>query len=152
MRKPANRLACGVIDVDQGYLFLGRPGQGKTTMAKLWQGESVVLHDDHVPIRKIRDSFFAFPLPCFKLDLDRIFLKRGRLSRIFFLHHSSQNEIVRKTTEQAKGMLFEHCFNFIDSVDYAINFCADLAKSIPCYSLGFSPNKRIVDFIRKIKE
>ncbi len=144
--------ACGVIDADRGYLFLGRQGQGKTTMAKLWKDEAIVLHDDHIPIRKIGDYFFAFPLPCFKMNLDKFSLERRRLSKIFFLHHNSQNEIVRQNTTQAAVMLFEHCFNFIDSVDFAINFCVDLAKKIPCYSLGFFPNKRIVDFIRRIEE
>ena len=47
--------ASAVADWDDGYVFFGASGAGKTTISKLWGEEHVrVIHDDRVILRKMR--------------------------------------------------------------------------------------------------
>ena len=48
--------ACGIADGSgRGLLFVGQSGAGKTTMARLWEGERgiTVLSDDRIILRRV---------------------------------------------------------------------------------------------------
>lgn len=145
--------ACGVVDGSSSYLFLGHSGCGKSTMAGLWQNEAVVLHDDLIPVRKVDRSYSAFPMPGYNTGLGRRFSQGVPISKIFFIHHSSRNKISQKTGILASTLLLLRSIQTVPDLNITKNiqrFCARLAKKIPCYSLGFVPDKKVLDFVRKV--
>jgi hypothetical protein len=147
--------ACGVIDRNKAYLFLGHSGYGKSTMAKFWQKDGgVVLHDDLIPVRKVNGSYLAFPIPGYGKTFNKRFLQGVPLSKIFFLYHSPRNVASHKTGILAATLLLLRSLQPTPDVKLIKNiqrFCAQLAQAVPCYSLGFVPDKRVLNFIRKIK-
>jgi len=149
LNKGAMFHASGVVDNSQGYLFLGSQGKGKSTMLKLWQGKADIINDNHIIIKKTGDSFVAFPIPGRITNLDKAVLKGVPINKIFFLYHNSRNKIFRnKNRTQALFMLLSNCFSMIVQQENTIKFCWDIVRKVPCYSLGFIPDERIVDFIR----
>jgi hypothetical protein len=147
--------ACAVVDGNNAYLFLGHSGYGKSTMAKLWQNEGgVVFHDDLIPVRKVKGSYLAFPIPGYGKTFNKRFLQGVPISKIFFLYHSPRNIASHKTGILAATLLLLRSLQPTPDVKLIKNiqrFCAQLAQAVPCYSLGFVPDKRVLDFIRKIK-
>lgn len=146
--------ACGIVDGSHSYLFVGHSGSGKSTMAGLWQDEGVIIHDDFIPVRKVNESYSAFVMPGYNTKLKGEFLQGVPISKIFFIYHSPQNKISQKFGIQASTMLLlrsvPQVFD-LSIIKNLQNFCMQLTQKIPCYSLGFVPNKRVLDFIRKIK-
>ena len=143
---------CGVVDKGQCYLFLGLPGKGKSTMARLWQKEAVVLNDDRIPVKRAGDSFLAFAMPGYTTSSKNT--ARGfPISKIFFLQHGSKNRISRENGFGALSMLL-NCSPVVTwdnlILKQTVTFFTQIVKKVPCYSLYFVPDKRVLDLIRKI--
>jgi hypothetical protein len=146
--------ACGVVDRNKGYLFLGHSGYGKTTMAKLWRDSGgVILHDDLIPVRKVNGTYLAFPIPGYGATFSKKLLQGVPVSKIFFLYHSPRNVVSHKTGILAATLLLLRSLQptpDVKLIKNIQNFCAQITKTIPCYSLGFVPDRRVLDFIREI--
>jgi len=146
--------ACGIAEGKQGYLFLGTSGCGKSTMAKLWQNYSLILHDDRIIVRKIQGHFWIFGTP-WHSKLGLIKNQGVPLRKIFFLKHGSKNRAVKLTPAEALSRLLIHSTPPIwynnKIIEYNIEICSELAEELPCYSLEFIPGKRIIDFIKEIE-
>jgi hypothetical protein len=144
--------ACGIVDGNRSYLFLGHSGYGKSTIARLWQNEAVVLHDDLIPVRKVGRSYYMFPMPGYNKGLENRFSEGVPISKIFFIHHSPCNKISQKTGILASTLLLLRSIQTVPDLNITKSiqrFCAQLAKEIPCYSLGFAPDEKVFDFVRK---
>lgn len=144
--------ACGVIDGEQCYLFLGKPRKGKSTIAKLWQTEGIVLNDDRVPVRKLGNNFFAFPAPGYGVN-PRYISEGVPISKIFFLHHGRKNIAFRQTSMQAVSMFLSSTpvVTWDNSIlKQTINFFVQLSQAVPCYSLHFVPDRRILELVKKV--
>ena len=146
----------GIVDDKKAHLFIGDPGHGKSTMARLWRQEGkVALQDEKIIVRKKEDSFMAFSMPGYETNLKPA--SRGiKIEKVFFIYHSEQNKIkqlefpeaTRRLLRNGSGALF---YLGMNSLDWYIGFCKELASKVSCYSLGFVPNRKVIDFIRKIK-
>lgn len=56
--------ACGVVMEGRGYVFCGRSGIGKTTMARLWRDRgAILLNDDRIILRVINGEVRLFSSP-----------------------------------------------------------------------------------------
>jgi len=146
----------GIIDKESACLFIGESGQGKTTMAKLWdKAGGMVLHDEKIIVKKEKDHFYAFSMPGHESNIKSTF-SGAKISKIFFIYHSRSNQAKKiASTEAARSLLKNGSGSLFflsgDSLDGYIQFCKQLADRISCYSLGFVPNGEIIDFIRGIK-
>jgi len=147
----------GIVDDGKAYLFIGGPGAGKSTMAELWrQAGGKMLQDEKIIVRKNKGSFLAFSIPGYGGTNLKPAFKGIKIEKIFFIYHSQKNEIKQLNSSGAtyhllrngSGALF---YLGIDSLDWYIRFCKELALRIPCYSLGFVPDRKVIDFIREIK-
>lgn len=142
-----------VVENNKSYLFIGPRGSGKSTMAKIWSDkEKSLIQDESIIIQKAKGTFLDFPTPGFRTNLRPPF-NGTRIDKIFFLYHSKKNEARQLKPSKASYLLLGNSafHSVVAPLDHYIEFCKELASQVPCYSLGFVPNSRIVDFIRRIK-
>ncbi len=142
-----------------GMLFCGKSGAGKSTSAKIWHkySRAMILNDDRIIVRKTGGKFFLHSAPWhgeFYLNFKKPIRPAG-LRRIFFLYHAKKNTATRINPAQAFNLLYSTIFPaFWDKrwLENTVNFCEKLVKKIPCYSLGFVNDKKVIRFVRNIKE
>ena len=149
--------AIGVKDLDRGLVFAGKSGAGKSTTARLWHKHSkaMVLNDDRIIVRKFNGKFFIYGSPWhgeFSDYLDSK-IESAPLKKLFFIHHSPKNIIRQISEKRAFSLLYPALFpTFWDKecLENIASFCQDLVKNVPCYSLGFVNDKKIIKFVRSL--
>ena len=147
--------ACGIIDIGKGILFAGTSNAGKSTTAELWQGieGAKVLNDDHVIIRKHESDFWLYSTPW--PGMGGVALPASApLKQIFILKQAHQNHVTQLTPIEAASALMVRSFPpFWDSqgMDFTLEFLDELSQNVPCYELGFIPDRSIVDFVRCVQ-
>jgi hypothetical protein len=149
----------GIKDVDGGgLLFAGESGAGKSTTARLWHKHSkaMVLNDDRIIVRKVNGKFFIYGSPWHGEFSDYLTsrIDSAALKRIFFIHHSPKNIAIQISPKPAFNLLYPALFpTFWDKncLGNIAAFCDDLVKNVPCYSLGFVNNEKVINFIRRCK-
>ena len=82
---------CGVVDHDEGLLFLGFSGAGKSTLARLWRRhpDATILSDDRIILRVGDGRVMMHGTPWHG---DEALVAKGPvpLSRLFFLHQGPE--------------------------------------------------------------
>jgi hypothetical protein len=134
-------------------IFPGKSGAGKSTLSRLlsrredWQG----LSDDRVLVRKLEQEFRCFGTPWPGEEGHALNLGVN-LSDIFFLHHGSNNRMLKLNSGEALKRLLpvvsipwydqETCMRIIQ-------FCEELLSKIPAYELCFTPTLEIIDLLEE---
>jgi hypothetical protein len=148
----------GIKDLDgKGLLFTGKSGCGKSSTARIWhkQSRAMVLNDDRIIVRKHQGKFFIYGSPWhgeFSDYLDSR-IESAPLEKILFIHHAPKNTVRQISKKEAFVLLYPALFpTFWDKkcLENITSFCQDLIKNIPCYSLGFVNDRRVIRFVRKI--
>jgi hypothetical protein len=145
--------ACGILNSKgQGYLFVGQSTAGKTTMAKLWEDEPgvKVLSDDRIIFRGDGGKFWMFGTP-WHGEAMLASPSRAPLTAVYFLEKGQENELVAQKPSDSISRLFACSFPPFynrDALDFTLTFLEDVAKNVPCYELKFTPDKRVVEFIK----
>jgi hypothetical protein len=145
--------ACGLTDGGKGLLFVGQSGAGKTTTARLWEGEEgvKVLSDDRIILRRIDGRIWMYGTP-WHGEAGLAFPDHAPLTRVFFLRHGSRNEIRRESVTGATGRLFAASFPPFHSpsgLAFSLAFHEEVARSVPCEELRFLPEKGVVELVRQ---
>jgi hypothetical protein len=141
------------VDVDGvGYLFPGRSGAGKSTIARSFTSRNrALLSDDRVVVRKIGDKFRCFGTP-WAGDAGIAENRNLPLNGIFFIRHGNENRIETITPREAFERLMPVTSIpwYDDKVMPAVlSFCEDLVLHLPVYELHFKPGSEVVDFFEK---
>lgn len=158
----------GVLDkmTGKGMLFAGLSETGKTTIANLWEKEgAMVLGEEQIIIRKTGRKLWGYPYPglngqesepCSKMTICPICPEKIMLDSIFLLNHAPQNNLIYLPREEIIHRLFNlarfasttypPCAE--DLLD-AYAFINDIIQTIPVYELGFVPDRKVIDFVRK---
>ena len=144
--------SCAVIDSENGIVFAGIGGAGKTTTARLWHENPVVrvVNDDHTILRKIDGHFRVYGTPWhgqggFALADD------APIKKVFILRHAPANQAKRLSPAQAAAALLVRTFAPLwdaPAMDFTLQFLDDLCQSVPCYELGFVPDQSAVEYVR----
>jgi len=145
--------ASGVDDNGRGYLFPGRSTYGKTTMARLWKGQGVILNDERVVLRKRGRRFWIYGTP-WHGECDSVAARGVPLEKIFFLHHDEQNRARSLKGVAAASALLPRCFLPMwdeAGMRFTAQFSAEVALGVPCYDLGFVPDSKVLDFVRCVQ-
>jgi hypothetical protein len=146
--------SCGIGNNGEGMLFVGNSGAGKSTIASLGtkHKEVKVLNDDRIIIRKLNGRFCIYGTP-WHGDVKAYSPERTPLAKIFFLKHAKNNIIRKITPIEAMSRLIACSFpTYWDKrgMEFTLRFCDELAQKVPCYELGFVPDKSIIDFLREV--
>ncbi len=148
----------GVKNLDgEGLIFAGISGAGKSTMAKIWNkySKAKILNDDRIIVRKPGSKLFIYGSP-WHGDFDDYFvpsIESAPLKKLFFIHPAPNNSLRRISQKEAFNLLYPALFPTFWNKEWLENitsFCQDLIKNVPCFSLGFVNNKRILQFIKKV--
>jgi hypothetical protein len=151
--------AIGLKDIDnKGVIFIGKAGSGKSTLARLWYkySRATILNDDRIIIRKIKGSFFIYGSPWHGDFSDYLISKvdSAKPTNLLFIHHKRKNSLKSVSKKEAFNLLYPNLFPTLwdkKGLSKAIIFCQDLIENLPGYSLGFSKDKAVIDFVRRIK-
>jgi hypothetical protein len=147
-------LACGVIVGGQGYLFAGHGGAGKTTTARMWQGQAgvQVVNDDKVIVRKEGGQFRLYGTP-WHGDGGMALPDSAPLVRLFILKQAAQNYAAPLAPVQAAAGLLARAFVPLwdpEKIAFSLAFLDELCQAVPCQELGFLPEPSAVDFVREL--
>jgi hypothetical protein len=144
---------CGVADRHgRGYLFVGQSGAGKSTMARLWTGESgaVILSDDRIVIRRHGEEVWMYGTP-WHGEAPLASPSRARLDALFFLRHGQRNEVQEVGGAGASARLVAASFPpFHDrrGLAFTLEFLEWVTGRIPCRELSFVPGKAVLPLVR----
>jgi len=143
---------CLVDDDGQGLLFVGQSGDGKSTMAGLWDqsGTAKIYSDDRVIVREHEGQLWAYGTPWHGTGRYAS-PSRVPLRDIFVLRQAAQNDARDLLPLHAVSLLFARSFPTFwnrEGLDFTLSFLQRLCAAIPCYELGFRPTEEIVAFVR----
>jgi hypothetical protein len=143
--------ACGINRHGRGILFVGESGAGKSTLAELWNQEEGIdiLSDDRIIVRKKAGRFWVYGTP-WHGEAKFVSAKGIRLEKIFFLQQDQKNSIKDVQGTYPILQFLKASFPpFWDAkgMECAMEFFNDLAVSVPCRELSFTPDRSIIDFI-----
>jgi hypothetical protein len=144
--------AFGVSLDDQGYVFAGVSGAGKSSLATLWEGQEgmTLLSDDRVIVRQREGRFWVYGTP-WHGDARVASPDAVPLERIFLIQHANENTAVPLNPLDATSRLLVCSFpTFWDAegMAFTLKFLDELSQTVPCYELGFVPDESVVDFVR----
>jgi hypothetical protein len=143
--------ACGVVDGGRGLVFCGVSGAGKSTLARLWQDAPVILlTDERLIICRVNGRFWMFGTP-WPGEAQISSPERAPLEKVYIINHSPKNSLHALASPVAASQLLVRCFPpFFDQIGLQniLELLAQIAEEIPCYDLGFAPDRDLVDFVR----
>ncbi len=115
---------------DNGYLFVGKSGSGKSTVVKLLSHKFTPLTDDTTIIRRVKNQVFIYQHPFIeknyypktngKVKLKRVyFLKKSNTNKIDKLKNKEQifNKLIRQLTV-SDSIMVKLLMQFVDNQDY----------------------------------
>jgi hypothetical protein len=147
--------ACGLEDNGRGFLFPGVSGAGKSTIAGLFKGEEgvLILSDDRMVVRRMEGRLLAFGTPWLG---DAGVCDPGHLEveKIFFIVHSDRNYARPITRMDAAARMLVRCFPTFwsaEGMSFTMSFIDEMVKEVPCFELGFVPDKGAVEFVRGVR-
>lgn len=143
--------SCGIIDrTGRGRLFVGVSGAGKSTTARLWEGESTgVVSDDRVIVREDGGAFSMYGTP-WHGEASLSEARRAPLAGVYLLVQSPSNELREIPRAAAVAQLFRCSFPpFYDSaaVDFTLSVLERIVDRVPVRELHFTRDRSVVDLV-----
>lgn len=146
--------ACAVLDGTDSYVFAGHHTDGKSTISRVWMDDGKVLGDEIILLGKDNGDYYVHGLLPHCHDTVTS-LQRMKVNKIFFIRHSPSNQIARVGVAGATSALLTRCFAprwDKRGMETTIDLAGHVAKDVPCYNLGFVPDRSIVSFLRTYSE
>jgi len=145
--------AGGVALGNEGFVFIGHSGAGKTTIVTMMKPMAEVLCDDRMIVRRWPEGFKAHGTWSHG-DLEDVSSNSAPLKGIFFLNKARENrivpladrnEIVRKLLPCLVRPLVTS-----DWWDSMLELVEDIASEVPCFELYFDKSGAIVPLLKEL--
>lgn len=140
--------ASGVKVGEEGCIFSGFSGVGKSTMAGLWQNEGCqIINDDRLIVRKCEGKYYFFNTPMYYKDEP----KKAPLNAAFLLKHNKENVLTHLNYLQSITKLMAFCIQHHydpNHVRMIMDTVADIARQVSIYNLDFVPDNSVVQLIK----
>lgn len=141
--------ASGLVQQEEGRIFAGFSGVGKSTMAGIWERNGAqVINDDRLILKKEKDgTWHMHNTPMYYRALP----VSGPVSAIYLPFHSPQNSYQKLSGAMAIANLLAFTIHHgYDSqhVLHHSHIAEQLLQEVPLAKLGVVPTDAIVDFIK----
>jgi hypothetical protein len=138
----------GIVNNGKGLVFCGVSGAGKSTIAQLWKKRDVkILSDDRISLRMQEGKIWAHGTP-WHGDARTHLADKAPLETIYFIVHGKENRIVPLNASEVVTRLLVRCFPTFymkQGMENTLGFISELADTIPCFELQFTPDQRAID-------
>lgn len=138
-----------VFDGITGRIFTGFSGNGKSTMAGIWNKNGcTVINDDRIILREIDGQIFGYNTPMFYRDIP----KKAPVKYIYLISHSPENKIHKVTGATALSRSIAFCIqnNFDkNQINNQLNFFSSALRYLQVYDLGFVPDEKVITFVKE---
>lgn len=138
---------------NKGYLFLGRSGAGKSTVARL-AGKHAVLSDDGIIVSRDRGKWRVSPAPLMQTtgSLRNKHSASYKLSGVYFLRQAPRTKLMRIAPAKTLSEILKyyvHFFRFFDIIrsEKTFNISRVLAGDLTCYRMDFQKNKTYLNLL-----
>ncbi len=144
--------ACGVVMDGRGYVFCGRSGIGKTTMARMWRDRgAILLNDDRVILRVIGNEVRLFSSPWHGEERE---VKAGNvpLAGFFHLTQAAEHRLTPIAGALAGARLVATAiapFYAADGIAHLLEQADLLTSLVPSYDLAFARNPSVINLCLK---
>lgn len=145
---------CGLVDeADNGLLFVGHSGAGKSTTAGLWVQEPGVriLSDDRIIVRLIDGELRMYGTP-WHGEARHALPEHGVVRRILVLEHGASDCLELLPRGVAASALMSRSFvphYSATGLDFSLSFVAQMVDLVPCEVLRFVPGPEAVALVRR---
>ena len=137
----------GVVSGGRGWIFTGRSGSGKTTMARIFDGAGDrVIHDDRLVLRREGSGWVMHNTPVYRNDEPR----SAPLDHLRVIRHGAANVSEPVSGAEAVAMILSNCIQQNWDREAASRLAAaadDLASSVNVSRLSFLPDVSIRDYL-----
>ncbi len=137
----------GVICEGRGWIFTGRSGSGKTTMAGIFdRAGDRVIHDDRLILRRAGNGWVMHSTPVYRNDEPR----SAAVDHLWGITHGRANVSTPVTGAEAVAMVLSNCVQQNRHRDAASRLAAaveDLVSSVRVSRLSFLPVGVIRDYL-----
>lgn len=139
--------ASGLFYGSRGYIFAGRSGCGKTTIARIFNDAGAeVIHDDRLIIRSADKGYRIFNTPVYNNEVSR----SAPLDSIYLISHGKENISISADRAEALALVMSNCIQHNWSVRLIGNLTGallDLVNHIPVKRLAFTPSADVIRYI-----
>jgi len=144
--------SCGMIMDNQGILFVGNTGTGKSYMGSILKNDAELLCDDRIIVRKRDDGFRIYGTWSYG-DLPDVSSNSAPLRMVVFLEPSTENRLIPMTnSKEIRLRLLECLVKPLETADWwdkMLDLTTQLAGEIPSYILQFDQSGDAANIIRK---
>lgn len=140
--------ACGVVVDGRGYVFCGRSGIGKTTMARLWRNRgAILLNDDRIILRVVDGEVRLFSSPWHGEERE---VKAGNvpLAAFFHLTQAPAHQLTPLSGALPGARLVATAiapFYAADGIALLLEQADALTARVPSFDLAFARDPSVVD-------
>lgn len=142
--------AAGAIRDGRGFVFAGRSGAGKSTIARLLDAHGwEIVNDERVVVRVDGDRVLVYGTP-WPGDLGKNSPSVAPLVGIFLLEHAPTTLAAPLTPAAAAGVLLPRCrLPFWDrrAMEGLLAAVDHVVARVPCYRLAFAPDASVLSFL-----
>lgn len=143
--------SAGAVVGGRGFVFAGRCGAGKTTLARNLAGmaNTRVVSDDRCIVRGEAGRMRVYGTP-WPGEARAALNESAPLAALLFLRQAERNAITPLEPREAVERLLPVCsIPWYDSalLPKVLDFCGTLAASVPCYVFEFTPGPEAGRFI-----
>jgi hypothetical protein len=138
----------GVICDGRGWVFTGKSGSGKTTMAGIFDhGGDRVIHDDRLILVREGAGWRMHSTPVYRNDEPR----SAEVDHLWIISHGKSNISAPLSGAEAAGLILANCIQQNwdrEASARLMSSVAELAASVKISRLAFLPDNRVRDYLK----